>query len=227
MSDQPPYAAIASLFGDPARALMVDVLMDGSSHSASELAEVAGISPQTASGHLAKLKGAGLLAMEASGRHRLYRLANHRVAEAVEVLSLLAADMPVRWARAPRRDIRTARICYDHLAGRLGVELTRALLRSRHIRHADGEFLLTRSGRRFLAEVVGVNVDGALRERRSFACACLDWSERESHMAGSLGAALASRCFHAGWVTRQAEGRGLSLTRKGEAAFRKHFGLKL
>lgn len=226
MKDQPSYVVVAALLGDTARALMIDVLMDGEPHPALALAGVANVSPQTASGHLSKLREAGLVAMTVSGRHRLYRLANHRVADAVEALSLIAVDMPGK-KRAPRRDIVTARTCYDHLAGRLGVALAGALLRQGHLKNGDGEFVLTRKGRAFLTDIIGVDVEAADRERRAFARPCLDWSERAPHVAGALGAALAHRGFHAGWVVRQAEGRGLSLSHKGESAFKRHFGVVL
>lgn len=213
--------------GDPARALMLDLLMDGAAHSASALAEAAGVSPQTASGHLARMRDARLVGVDAKGRHRFYRLGGHRVAEAVEALALAADDLPCKEASPPVRDIRTARTCYDHLAGRLGVALTQALIKAGYLRLRGEEFSLTSSGRRFLEEDLGVDVEAALGKRRRFARACLDWSEREPHLAGALGAALAERSLQAGWVVRQAEGRGLTVTRKGQSVFRRRFGLAL
>ncbi|WP_339614522.1 winged helix-turn-helix domain-containing protein [uncultured Parvibaculum sp.] len=226
MKGFPSFATIAALMGDPARALMLDLLMDGEAHSASALAEAAGVSPQTASGHLARMRDARLVEMEARGRHRFYRLGGHRVAEAVEGLALLADDLPQEKVQSSR-DIRAARTCYDHLAGRLGVALTQAMMKAGYLRLRGEAFHLTGSGRRFLEEDLGLDVEAALGKRRKFARACLDWSEREPHLAGSLGAALAERSLQAGWVARQAEGRGLTVTRKGQAAFRRHFGVAL
>lgn len=220
MAANGPYLAeIAHLMGDPARANMLHALMDGRALTAKELAFLAGVAPQTASGHLAKLMQGGLLAVAAQGRHRYYRLAGPEVAAALEGLMVLSGGQ-AEGRRLPSRvgaDLARARTCYDHFAGRLGIALHDALLAGGHLSVADGGYGLTGSG---VALFAGLGIDPAVasKGRRAALRPCLDWSERRPHLAGSLAAALACRCFEAGWVKRIRDSRAVLLTAQGRAA---------
>jgi len=221
-------AGVAALLGDPTRAAMLDALMDGRPRPAGELARTAGIAPSTASEHLARLVAGRLLVVEPSGRERLYRLASADVAEVLEALSRLGSDEPVSSLRtAGRRDaLQAARTCYDHLAGRLGVAVTDALVARDVLRPRDGSFELSEDGAVFLTEI-GVDVDAARGRKRVFARSCLDWSERRPHLAGALGAALADAALSHGWVRRRPNDRALDVTPQGVAALRKRLGVSL
>ena len=212
-------AAVASLVAEPARAAMLDVLMDGGAHPAGELARRAGIAPSTASEHLARLLAGGLVDRAVTGRKRLYSLASSSVGELLEELARFAPPVEVVSLRsAARADaLRAARTCYDHLAGRLGVGLTEALVARRALLLRDSSYELTVVGERLLSGL-GVDVAAARTRRRSFARTCLDWSERRPHLAGALGAALANALLDRGWVERRPNDRGLSITSTGRAS---------
>jgi DNA-binding transcriptional ArsR family regulator len=226
-------AAVAALVADPARAHMLTALMDGRARTAKELAYGAGITPQTASSHLAKLLRARLLAMERQSRHRYFRLAGPSVGHAIEALMAVSPARPGALGRRPRApsrqpeldELRLARTCYDHLAGRLGVRVTEALVRRRLLIPSGRDFRVTAAGEGFLRRL-GLDLDGARRERRAFARACLDWSERRAHLAGSLGAALTRRCLDLRWVRCVDERRTLALTPLGRRALRTWFGIQ-
>jgi len=221
-------AEIASLAGDPARAGMLQALMDGRALTASELAHVAGIAPQTASGHLGQLTRAGLLAVERQGRHRYHRLATPAVARLLESLMLVASEArpPARPHVVGPRDekMRAARTCYDHLAGRLGVGIADAMIERGYVEFAEDAGLVTAAGEQFLARL-GVGLDAGARTSRPLCRPCLDWSERRPHLAGRLGAAICSHCLDRGWVRRRAGERALDITPAGTFAFREMFGL--
>lgn len=221
MSVDPSFALVGSLIGVPARANMMAALMDGRAQIASELAFVAGVTPQTASSHLAKLTESGLLAVERQGRHRYYRLAGPGVAEALEPLTHLTPNrrVPERRRTHARRvgELRQARMCYDHLAGRLGVAITDSLVKRRFLRRVEGDFRVGPKGRAFLDDL-GVDVAAAEGQRRHFARCCLDWSERRPHLGGALGAALAERLVGAKWLKRDRKSRKVIITAAGEAA---------
>jgi DNA-binding transcriptional ArsR family regulator len=217
MSTDGPYLAeIAHLMGDPARANMLHALMDGRALTAKELAFVAGVAPQTASGHLAKLQQGGLLAVAAQGRHRYFRLAGPEVARALEGLMVLAGGQSRRLPSRVGAELSLARTCYDHFAGGLGVAIHDALFEGGHLAIADGGYSLTVSGQRIFA-ALGVAPAGKPGRRASLR-PCLDWSERRPHLAGSLAAALACRCFATGWVLRRRDSRAVTLTETGRAA---------
>lgn len=225
-------AEVAAVVGEPARAAMLTVLMDGRALTASELASVAGITPQTASTHLARLVAAELVAVETQGRHRYHRLANPGVARMLEGLMQHASAGD--WARrAPRtgpRDeaLRRARTCYDHLAGRLGVAIADALVARGHVEIDDDAGLITETGARFFA-TIGIKLSGEGKGRRLVSrpvCRmCLDWSERRPHLAGRLGAAVCRHSFDAGWVRRIDGTRAVMVTPNGRAAMAKVFGI--
>lgn len=210
-------ASIAVVLGEPARAQMVQALHDGRALPAGELARRAGIRPSTASEHLARLVDSGLVVVEATGRHRYFRLASADVAHAVEALAALA---PGRTARSLREAmvgeaLAEARTCYDHLAGKLGVALTDGLLRRKALIELDGAFALGPDADRWL-DRLGI---AELPPRRPPALRCVDWSERRPHVAGGLGAALCRRALEAGWVERLPASRAVRLTPAGRTAF--------
>ncbi len=227
MKSGPDIAEVAALIGDPARSNVLVALMDGRALTASELACAAGVSPATASEHLRKLTAAGLLAVARQGRHRYYRLAGPAVAELIEAIARVAADMP--WPkRLPARGddaIRRARTCYDHLAGELGVALTEALVRRRCLEPVAEDFRVTPAGVRFLAGL-GIDLAAVKRQRRAFARQCLDWTERRPHLGGALGAALLDTCFARGWVARIAGTRAVMLTPSGRRAVARLFDVR-
>lgn len=224
MSNTSRLAATAALLGDPARANMLAALMDGRALTAKELAFSAHVSPQTASGHLGKLTDAGLLALQVQGRHRYFRLASPLVGQMLEQIMAVAGPEPPRHTAWRGGDaLRTARTCYDHLAGRLGVALADSLIDRGHVTLSADGGEVTGSGRDFLREFGAEPSDG----RRVFCRPCLDWSERRPHIAGRLGAALAERCFSLGWIQRRRDGRALTITPAGEEGFAHGFGVRL
>lgn len=228
MNAGPDISVIGALIGDPARANMLSVLMDGRALTATELAYYGGITPQTASSHLAKLTAANLLVMETQGRHRYFRLAGSAVAEAVEAMMVLATSHgpPRRVPSPPLEAVRIARTCYDHLAGALGVALTTAMVDSDFLLPEGRDFQLTEAGEEFLAGL-GVDVRGARGKRRVFARQCLDWSERRPHLGGALGASFADRCFTLRWLRRVPESRAIVITPKGKKAFATELDVEL
>jgi len=213
----PFFAEAAALMGEPARANILAALMDGRARTAKELAFAAGVSPQTTSGHLARLAAGELVTLAAQGRHRYYRLASPLVAQAVEALMALAEGGAPRHRPKTRAgaDLAAARTCYDHLAGRLGVALHDGLIAKGCLAPSANGYALTGAGRD-LAGSLGIDADALARERRPLARPCLDWTERRFHLAGSFAAALACRCAEAGWTARRAGSRAVSLTAEGE-----------
>jgi DNA-binding transcriptional ArsR family regulator len=220
-------AEVGALVGDPARANILAALMDGRALTASELAYVAGVAPQTASGHLAKLATANLLALTKQGRHRYYRLASPVVGHMLEgILAVAALHLPPR--RGPRIDepMRTARTCYDHIAGRLGVGIADALTEQGHVLLAEDGGEVTPDGAAFLA-ALGVDLAARKGSTRAYCRACLDWSERRPHIAGLLGAAMCRRFLDLGWVERRRDTRALTISAKGARNFADSFGFRL
>lgn len=222
MSDTTRFASTAALLGDPARANILTALMDGRALTAKELAYAAHVSPQTTSGHLGKLTDAGLLALQKQGRHHYYRLASPLVGQMLESIMAVAGPAPHRnssWRGGEA--LRTARTCYDHLAGRLGVALADAMQEHGHVALTADGGEVTDAGHAFLLNFGAEPADG----KRVFCRPCLDWSERRPHIAGRLGAALAGRCFELGWIERQRDTRALAITPAGRAGFGERFGV--
>lgn len=220
----PPIAAVGALIGDPARALMLSALMDGRARTASELAGEAGVTRQTASAHLAKLTGRGLLTLECQGRHRYFRLNGPDVASALETLMVLGdrgGQKKLERTTSPERDART---CYDHLAGRLGVALLDSLCANGHLGIAGSQVTLSSSGE-VLFEKLAIDLGILERRRRVFARMCLDWSERRNHLAGSLGQALLECFLVNDWIRRRQDSRAVTITTKGHRGFRRVFGI--
>jgi DNA-binding transcriptional ArsR family regulator len=212
---------IAGLIGEAGRIHMLTVLLDGNGHSASELAMAATVSPQTASSHLSKLLSGGLIVSERSGRQRLFRLKNTDVAVAIEALGALAQN-----SKSPAMpELRFARTCYDHLAGVLAIALRNELLRRDVFRHRGDTFMLTAAGERFL-RTLDIDAESLRGLRRSFARRCLDWTERDHHIGGSVGAALLSRFMEIKWLARISKTRAVRLTHDGERGFERVFGIR-
>jgi DNA-binding transcriptional ArsR family regulator len=224
MEDGPPIARIAALLGDPGRANMLTALLDGRALTASELALAAGVSAPTASGHLARLLDARLLIAERQGRHRYFRLSGTDVAGVLEGLMGLAQRTGAVRVRTGPRDsaLRAARVCYDHLAGERAVALADAL-QARGLVTLAPEAALRAKGRAFFDEI-GLDVPALEHARRPVCRACLDWSERKSHIAGALGAAILDHVLVARWA-RRAEGRVVTFTTAGATAFNQAFGI--
>jgi DNA-binding transcriptional ArsR family regulator len=225
---QPALSEVAALVGNPARANILMALADGCALTATELAYAAGVSPQTTSEHLAKLREANLLTLAKQGRHSYFRLSSAKIARMLEGIMVVAADGPQRYRPRWNGDdqLRVARTCYDHIAGRLGVALADALAHRKHVVLTEDGGMVTRAGEKFLKEF-GIRLDEAKEGRRTFCRPCLDWSERRLHLAGALGASLADRCFDLGWIARIRDSRALKISAKGERGFLDAFGISL
>jgi len=219
MRDGPSIVGLAALIGDRARAEMLTALMGGQALTATELTEVAEITKQTASAHLARLVEGGLLALEKQGRHRYFRLADDDVAELLEsLLGVAYRTGAVRLRSSPRDpDLRKARVCYDHLAGDLGVLAFDAFRKRRFITHEESGLTLSRAGAAFFRDF-GIDVD-SMTSRRPVCRACLDWSARRPHLAGQAGTALLERCYALGWAKRRPRTRIVDFTPRGEREF--------
>jgi len=219
-------AQIASLVGDPSRAEILLALLGGQALTASELAQIARVTKQTVSSHVAKLRGAGLVAHESQGRHRYFRLANRDVARLLESLMGVAdRGGAVRASVGPRDPaLRKARVCYDHLAGELGVLVFESLEARGFLRSAGGGLDLSDPGRRFF-RTLGIEVTPLESTRRPLCRACLDWSARRPHLAGALGAALLEQIFALRWARRIRRSRTLHFSAIGEDALRRRFAL--
>ncbi|GLK80448.1 ArsR/SmtB family transcription factor [Methylopila turkensis] len=225
MSQDPLIAEAAALIGDPTRARMLGVLMDARARTAKELASLAGVSPATASGHIARMTAAGLVAVAAQGRHRYVRLAGPEVAELIErLMSFAGASRPaVRPRSAADAAFREARTCYDHLAGRVAVNLVEALVARDLLRRGHDGFEPTLAGERWF-RAQGVDVGRARCAHRAFARCCLDWSERRDHLAGALGAALLDALIARGRLARRKDDRTLTVTPEGRRFLAEEIG---
>jgi DNA-binding transcriptional ArsR family regulator len=226
MQGDADVAAAAALLAEPARAVLVTAVIADGELPATDLAARAQIAPSTTSEHLARLVAGGFLSSKKHGRHRYYRLADPAVAAAVEALALVAPQPAVRSLREATRSelLREARTCYDHLAGRVGVALARSLERDGTLVRSNGGYELgPRSGARL--QELGIDVGALERLRRPIVRGCLDWSERELHVAGALGAALADRFFELGWIRRRDGNRSVEVTARGREALSAELGV--
>ncbi|CTQ50175.1 ArsR/SmtB family transcription factor [Jannaschia donghaensis] len=225
MRNGPDIAATAALIGDPARAAMLSALMDGHALTATELAAEGGVTPQTASAHLAKLERGGLLARARQGRHSYFRLASADVAQVLEALMTLSHGTGPRRTRPGPRDaaLRVARVCYNHLAGAEGVALFEALRGGGALRKDDDILRITDRMRPALAPL---GVDPAALPGQSAMCrTCLDWSERRHHLAGRLGRAILSAMEAKAWVRRDPASRAVVILPKGRIGIDRVIGL--
>ena len=222
-------AEIGALVGDPARAAMLQALLDGRAYTAGELAYAARVSAPTASLHLRKLAEARMILMLAQGRHRYFRLASPLVGQLLEAIAAFAAtEAPPRLRRPGPGDVamRTARLCYDHLAGRVAVALADGLVaQGALVLEPDGGEV-TQEGLRLLTSI-GIALPAARPSRRAYCRPCLDWSERRFHLGGQVGAALAAHGFEHGWLERLRDTRAVVVTRKGEDALLRNFGVEI
>ncbi len=226
MKEGPDIARIAALIGDPARANILTALMSGKALTATELATEAGVTPQTASAHLAKLGDGGLLRGRKQGRHRYFSLASDDVARVLEALMGLAAGAGHLRNRTGPRDttLRDARVCYNHLAGSMGIVMFDALRDSGQITVTQETVELNPKGRA-LAQGFGIDIASLARQKSPLCRECLDWSERRSHLAGGLGRAYLARFEDLGWARRDAASRAVHFTNAGRAGFATFFGL--
>ncbi len=239
----PDFAPVAALMADPTRAVMLNALFAGRPLAAGELGRMAGVSPATASSHLAKLLDAGMVSVTVQGRHRYYQLAGHEIAAVIEALARISPPAPVRSLRQSREAaaLAEARTCYDHLAGRAGVALLDGLLAGGVLEEQKSEdhrksrtfrgdlpatcYVVTMRGHGVL-ESFGVNVDDLRRSRRNFAGSCLDWTQRRRHLNGALGAAVTGRLFGLGWIERGPRRRSVRVTEAGREGMTATFGWK-
>jgi DNA-binding transcriptional ArsR family regulator len=226
MRDGPDIARLGALLGDPARTHMLTALMGGVALTAGELAREADVTAQTASWHLAQLADGELVRPRKQGRCVYYALAGEEVAELMEQLAGLAAAAGHRRTRPGPRDpaMRRARVCYDHLAGELGVAMLDGLVARGLIEDRGGALSLSEAGAGFVSDF-GVTVEALGAGRRPVCKACLDWSERRSHLGGALGKALLARIYAEGWARRLEGGRVVAFSAPGLAAFERSFGI--
>jgi DNA-binding transcriptional ArsR family regulator len=220
MKDGPAIANVASLIGDPARANILTALMAGKALTVSELAQEAGVTLQTTSAHLSKLLGGGMVAARKQGRHKYFELSSSKVAEVIEALMGLAADSGHLRTRTGPRDaaLRTARRCYNHLAGSAGVQLYDSLVRRGYLSVQLPGLSLSADGREFMRRL-GIDVGRLSASRAPLCRECLDWSERKTHLAGSLGRALLDHMIEDKWVRQNADSRAIIFTPSGEQRF--------
>jgi DNA-binding transcriptional ArsR family regulator len=222
----PDIATIAALLGDPARANMLTALLAGQALTAGELAREAGVTAQTASSHLSRLETGGLLTQRKQGRHRYYALSGPDVAGVLEALMGLAARTGHTRVRTGPKEpaLRQARVCYDHLAGDLAVDMLEHLVARGFVTETEEALALTASGQVFM-EALGLDLPALATSRRPLCKGCLDWSVRRTHLAGALGAALLDRFYSLGWAAREPGTRLVTFSPRGLEAFREIFGV--
>ncbi len=222
MKSGPNISRVAALMGDPARSNMLLSLMDGRALTASELASSSGITKQTASSHLAKLLAGNLVAKEVQGRHHYYRLSDPDVAHAIEALLNVAERGPGKRTRTGPKDpaLRKSRICYDHLAGELGVMMYDRMHEKSWLTDKDGSMEVSTDGWVALRDI-GLHPSDITKSRRPECKTCLDWSMRRHHLAGQVGALILDRVFELGWAKRQSGSRVIEFSYSGEKSFRR------
>jgi|SRR5579875_1660318 len=238
MSSIASVSELGALVGEPARTAMLMALMDGRALTAGELSRAAGVTPATASGHLARLVEGRLLLVVSQGRHRYFRLASPEVARLIESMMGLAGQFDAARAGRPVRSgpaeqaLRRARQCYDHLAGELAVHIAAFLVGSGYLEWTAEAAVLTPEGAGFL-ERLGLDLDAdapnlspSLRRQRAFCRPCMDWSERRPHLAGAVGRSLFRLSLDRAWVRRTTDSRALAITPAGRLAFQEHFEVR-
>ncbi len=228
MSINPNVAVVASLLGETSRSTMLSSLMDGRFHTASELAFMSAITPQTASFHLSKLVEGNLINVEKHGRHRYYQLANKEVAHLIETFLAISPPPEVRSLKQSNQVklLQEARTCYDHLAGKLGVALTDSMLNANYLKKEDRVFIVTPKGEQFFTDF-GIDLTELKRKRRSFSHACLDWSERHYHLGGALGNELLTHFFELNWIVHIPSIRAVKVTDRGREGFKQIFNINM
>jgi len=216
-------AQLAGAIAEPARARMLCSLLDGHARTATELATLAEVGASTASAHLSRLRDDGLLSMVAQGKHRYYRLASTEVARALEALLVVAGVPATPFSPSTPDRLRQARTCYDHMAGTVAVTVHDQLLAQGWLLDDEGEYRLSEAGAAGMA-ALGIDVPQLHKQRRRFACACLDWSERRAHLGGALGTAILQLALRQRWAERELDSRALRLTPAGERRLLAAFG---
>lgn len=232
MNAYPNITVIASLIADTSRSIFLSALLDGRALPAGELAYMAGVSPQTASNHLAKLVTGGLLEVEQQGRHRYYRLANEDIANLIEKMASIAPPAQIRSLKQSNQlqQLSYARTCYGHLAGKLGVLLCEALLRRgylvEHKEAQDKDYLITEKGLQWFSSF-GIKLQLKSGSRRAIARKCLDWSERRHHLSGLLGEQLVKRLLELDWIRQKTGSRSVEVTEAGKSGLYELLGISL
>lgn len=228
MNGSPNVALVATLVSEASRAAILTALLDGRFHPASDLAYMAGIKPQTASFHLAKMIDANIVTVEKHGRHRYYGIRNQEVAQIMESLLSIAPPIEIKSFKhaSENKGLRFARTCYDHLAGNLGVQLTNSLMNMGVINEEKDDFYLTEIGEEFFKSFQ-INLEEVKKKRRSFSHKCLDWSERRHHLGGALGNALLDRLLELNWVERVPKTRAIKITSEGKNGLKEIFSIDL
>jgi DNA-binding transcriptional ArsR family regulator len=221
------FSRIASLIGDPVRSKIMWALLDGRAYTATELANYTETTPQNISMHLTKLVMSDLLCVEKQGRHRYYNYARPEISYAIEALANLIpqANKSIK-INLPDQSVRFCRTCYDHLAGKIGVLLTDKLLELKILIKEGADFKVSMQGEIFFA-TLNIDIHQLSNQKRSFARACLDWSERKPHLAGALGAAMLERMIANNWIRRTANSRAIVVTGKGKEALHAKLGVEI
>ncbi|WP_025721912.1 ArsR/SmtB family transcription factor [Paenibacillus polymyxa] len=228
MSTKSNVAMIASLVSEPSRAAILTALLDGRFHTASELAHMAGIKPQTASFHLAKMTEAQVVTVEKQGRHRYYGIQDPEVARVMESFLSIAPSVPIHsFKQASENEaLRLARTCYDHVAGQLGVQLMSFFIQKGILSEDQDGLHITEQGETFFTDFQ-IDLKKTRQKRRSFSHKCLDWSERRHHLAGALGSALLDRLFELNWIERLPTTRAIRVTADGKRGFKEIFSIEV
>jgi DNA-binding transcriptional ArsR family regulator len=208
---------ISTIIGDPVRSVILWTLLDNRAYTAIELANVVETSPQNISIHLSKLVNADLLTVESQGRHKYYKLLNPEIAGVIEGIANLVPKERQKKVTDNNSGIKYCRTCYDHLAGKIGVEITAKLIDEKYIVLDNKAFLVTEEGKNFFNNL-GIDLEALKKQKRIFAKPCLDWSERKHHFSGSLAAALLNKMFEMDWIRRIDNSRAVSITANGQKA---------
>jgi DNA-binding transcriptional ArsR family regulator len=224
--DEVAVARIAGAIGEPARARMLFCLMDGHARTSTELAIVADVATSTASAHLNRLKAEHLVRVITQGKHRFYSLDGPKVASVLEGLSVLVDQPRQKFTPNTPTRLRAARVCYDHIAGHLGVLLHDRFNHLKWLSPDNDSYDLTAEGVKAVASL-GIDVEETRGLRRRFAYACLDWSERRPHIGGALGAALLKLAIKRKWVTQDLDSRAIRVTNTGRRELLTKFGVEI
>lgn len=224
MRETPDIARITALIGDPARAQMLNALMSGMALTAGELAQEAGVSPATASAHLKHLREGSLVCEQREGRHKYFRIKDHQAAQLLETISAFSERSGPKRVRPGPKDpaLRSARMCYDHLAGALGVHIFTSMASRGFLSMLENGPVLNADGERFIG-ALGLDLNALKRSNRATCRCCLDWSERRYHLSGTLGAALTEMMVNQQWVKRINGSRALEVTSSGRHELERHF----
>lgn len=222
------FISTASLLCEPSRAKIVWNLLDGRAYTASELALVSDLSATSVSNHLSKLLNGKIVKVDIQGRHRYYSFANSEVAYVVESMANLSNQKPTSKVnnQLSKNDVKYCRTCYDHLAGKVGVLIADKLVSDKIIELRDKSYVVTENGNRFFSDF-GLDLTKLQKQRRYFTKACLDWSERKYHLAGSLGNAILEKMLELDWVRRTKNSRAIVITSVGQNGLRDKFGIEL